>query len=40
MYRQTVFEDGKELLRQIDVPEEELEAEEHMKLVVPPHLMM
>ena len=40
MYRQTVFEDGKELLRQLDVPEEELEADADMKLVVPPHLMM
>ena len=40
MYRQTVFEDGKELLRQLEVPEEELEADADMKLVVPPHLMM
>ena len=41
MYRQTVFEDGKDLLRQLEVPEEELEAEAvEMKLVIPPHLMM
>lgn len=40
MYRQTVFTDKNDLLRQLKVPEEEIEADADMKLVVPPHLMM
>lgn len=40
MYRQTVFTDQNDLLRQLEVPEEELEADADMKLVIPPHLMM
>ena len=41
MYRQTIYEDGKDLLRKLEVPEEELEADAvDMKLVIPPHLMM
>ena len=37
MYRQTFYEDGMDLLRQIGVPDEEAV---NMKLVIPPHLMM
>ena len=40
MFRKTVFEDQNELLRLLEVPEEELEADADMKLVIPPHLMM